>query len=234
MSIAIKVQGTQFKVQNADFSAYVELGCVIDGFNGPGGSKPEIDVTTLCSEGQEFIDGLPDFGSIAFTGLYNQQSAPARRLLDLYKNTTGQSVVSWQIVFNDATPGTLWEFEGYVSELSVNMQKNDVVRLSGSVKLSGTITETLGGSGCTPQVITFGEAPTVVEGDTGTVSATSDGGSNPISFTSLTPTVCTVSGTTVTGVTVGSCTIAANQLGGGAYCDAAQVVQTFPIEADGT
>ena len=143
MTIAIQSQGTELSVSEDGGNTYTDLGCVIDGFSGPGGSKPEIDVTTLCSAGQEFIDGLPDFGSISFTGLYNPNSVACQTLLSLYKG--GRSNVDWKITFSD-TSGSTWEFQGYVSEFSVNFQKNEVVRLSGSIRVSGDITETASGT----------------------------------------------------------------------------------------
>lgn len=139
MTIALQSQGTELSVSTDNGATYVDLGCVIDGFSGPGGSKPEIDVTTLCSPGQEFIDGLPDYGSISFTGLYNPNSDACQTLLDLYKG--GRSNADWKITFSD-TGASTWEFEGYVSEFSVNFQKNEVVRLSGAIRVSGDITET--------------------------------------------------------------------------------------------
>lgn len=139
-TIALQSQGTELSVSE-DGTTWTALGCVIDGFSGPGGSKPEIDVTTLCSAGQEFIDGLPDYGSISFTGLYNPNSAAARKLLTLYKG--GRTNVDWKITFSD-TLGSTWTFEGYVSQFATAFQKNEVVRLSGAIRVSGDITETVG------------------------------------------------------------------------------------------
>lgn len=144
MSIALQSQGTELAVSTDSGTTWVDLGCVIDGFSGPGGSKPEIDVTTLCSAGQEFIDGLPDFGSISFTGLYNPTSTAAQELLTLYKG--GRTAVDWRITFSD-TNGSTWEFEGYVSQFALAFQKNEVVRLSGAIRVSGDITETVGVAG---------------------------------------------------------------------------------------
>ncbi|MGB9081238.1 MAG: IPT/TIG domain-containing protein [Desulfuromonadaceae bacterium] len=78
------------------------------------------------------------------------------------------------------------------------------------------------------QIIYFGPAPTVIVGATGTVSATATSGLPP-TFRSLTPVVCTASGTSITGVTVGTCIIAANQGGDGAYNAASQVTQSFGV-----
>lgn len=60
--------------------------------------------------------------------------------------------------------------------------------------------------------ITFGSAPTIVEGGTGLVSATSSNTTGAaLVFSSATPAVCSISGTTVTSITTGTCTIQASQ-----------------------
>jgi len=79
------------------------------------------------------------------------------------------------------------------------------------------------------QTITFGTVPTVATGGTATVSATGGASGNPVTFTSTTTGVCTVSGSTVTGVAVGTCTIAANQLGSADYNAAPQATQSFAV-----
>ena len=80
------------------------------------------------------------------------------------------------------------------------------------------------------QTITFGTVPTVIVGGTGTVTATGGASGNPVTFSSTTPGVCTVSGSTVTGVSVGACTIAANQAGNANYNAATQATQTFTVD----
>jgi len=51
----------------------------------------------------------------------------------------------------------------------------------------------------------------------------------PVTFTSMTPSVCTVEGTTVTGVAAGTCTIAADQAGDANYNAAPQVTQNIIV-----
>lgn len=63
--------------------------------------------------------------------------------------------------------------------------------------------------------------------------ATSDSPANParpITYSSLAPAVCSVSGTTVSMVAPGVCTLAANQAGDAAYDAAAQATQTVAID----
>ena len=78
------------------------------------------------------------------------------------------------------------------------------------------------------QTITFGSAPSVVVGGVGTVSAMASSGL-VVSYSSLTPDICSTSGGTVTGVAVGSCAIAANQAGNSSYSAAAQVIQFITV-----
>ncbi len=79
-----------------------------------------------------------------------------------------------------------------------------------------------------PQTITFGAAPAVTVGGTGTLSATASSGL-AVTFTSTTTSICTASGSTVTGVAAGSCVVAANQAGNTTYAAAPQVTQTITI-----
>ena len=53
----------------------------------------------------------------------------------------------------------------------------------------------------------------------------------PVSFTSATPSVCTVSGTTLILVAVGTCTIDANQVGNGTFAAANTVSNSFAVAA---
>ena len=80
----------------------------------------------------------------------------------------------------------------------------------------------------TAQTISFGTAPTLVLKGTGNLTATATSGL-PVSFTSTTPKVCSVSGSTVTDLTAGTCNIAANQAGNSTYSAAPQVTQTITI-----
>ncbi|GAB3625896.1 Serine/threonine-protein kinase PknD [Pandoraea terrae] len=77
------------------------------------------------------------------------------------------------------------------------------------------------------QTISFGAAPSVVVGGTGTLSATATSGL-PVSF-STTSSTCSVSGTTVTGLAAGPCAVTANQAGNANYSAAPPATQTITI-----
>lgn len=67
-------------------------------------------------------------------------------------------------------------------------------------------------------------------GGTTTASATATSGL-AVSFTSSTPSICSVSGSTVTGVAAGVCTVTANQPGDGTYTAAPAVTQAIAVKA---
>ncbi|CAK0756112.1 exported hypothetical protein [Gammaproteobacteria bacterium] len=79
------------------------------------------------------------------------------------------------------------------------------------------------------QTIRFNAAPAVVVGGTGVVSAVGGASGNPVTFSSTTPTVCSVSGNVVTGLRAATCTVAANQASAANYTAANQVTQDIVI-----
>lgn len=82
----------------------------------------------------------------------------------------------------------------------------------------------------TTQTITFTSSPSspTVDGSY-LVSADGGGSGNPVTFSSETPDVCTVVGSTVSFVGAGSCTIDADQAGNAQYNPAPQVQQIFTV-----
>ena len=84
------------------------------------------------------------------------------------------------------------------------------------------------------QTITFASTPPdpALLGGSYTVSATGGGSGNPVTFTSLTPAVCPLSGATVSFVAVGTCSIAADQAGNTGFAPAARALQTFAVVYD--
>src|SRR6185369_8128077 len=92
---------------------------------------------------------------------------------------------------------------------------------------TGTASTTLTIRG--PQTITFDPIANQTHGDAPfTITSTASSGL-PVSFTSLTPSVATVSSDTVTIVGTGTATIRASQAGDATYLPAADVDQTFSV-----
>jgi hypothetical protein len=95
---------------------------------------------------------------------------------------------------------------------------------------AGSVTILLGAvTGQTAQTITFAPPGTVVFAVSPlTISATASSGL-PVSFASITTSVCAISGNTVTMADTGVCTIVASQPGNSVYAPAASVTQSFAI-----
>jgi streptogramin lyase len=95
---------------------------------------------------------------------------------------------------------------------------------------SSTQTIPLQGTGLPQsQIITFGALSNLMFGSAPfTLAATASSGL-PVSFSSTTTSVCTVSGTTATLVAVGTCTIQATQAGNATYAAATPVSQSFQV-----
>jgi hypothetical protein len=82
------------------------------------------------------------------------------------------------------------------------------------------------------QTITFNTITTQTVGTPLTLSATSSSNLT-VTYSSLTTSVCTVSGTTATMLTSGTCTIQATQTGNSSYAPATPVSQSFSVNAEG-
>jgi PKD repeat protein len=82
------------------------------------------------------------------------------------------------------------------------------------------------------QTITFTSTPPnpPIIGGTYIVSASGGASGNPVTFSSLTPGTCEISGATASFTARGACTIAANQAGNATYLPGSQVTQTFVID----
>ena len=148
---------------------------------------------------------------------------PAFYWSSTHKRVIGGS--AWSVDFNEG-----WSTEGN----NVNALQNvRLVRAGLSLGAFDTYPPDVGSGGgdLQPQSISFGGAPSLAFGGTGAVSATGGASGKPVMFTTITPQVCTVTGSTVSALAVGDCTIAANQAGNASYNAAAQVTQTINVTA---
>ncbi|NVO00879.1 MAG: chitobiase/beta-hexosaminidase C-terminal domain-containing protein, partial [Geobacteraceae bacterium] len=129
---------------------------------------------------------------------------------------SGTVDTTFSATINSLSPGATYHYRVVATNSAGSVAGNDVQFTTS--KLS--------------QSISFGSAPAVMTGGSGTVSASGGASGNPVIFTSQTPTVCTTTGTngaTITGVTVGTCIIAADQAGNTAYYAAQQITLSFTV-----
>ena len=124
---------------------------------------------------------------------------------------------------------------------SCNLSISFTPAVSGPIKSAAALTDnSLNGNPATEsipltgtgvalsQTMSFGPIANQVQGTMLALHATASSGLT-VSFVSLTPTVCTVSGASATLVNPGSCTIQASQPGNAQYAAATPVMQSFTV-----
>lgn len=110
---------------------------------------------------------------------------------------------------------------------------NTCINISYTCNIGTASTSTTGITSFVPiaQTITFQSLPTISVGTNGVITANGGSSGYPVVFTSITPTICSVTGTgTVTGISAGTCTVAANQAGSTTYSAASQTLTNLSIK----
>jgi hypothetical protein len=118
---------------------------------------------------------------------------------------------------------------GLGCDVSVNFMPSLRKTNTADIFLTATQSITLSGTGIGTQKITFKPIAAQALGTTLSLTAWASSGL-PVSLASLSPTVCTVAGTTASLIAGGACTIEASQGGGDLYQAASPVDQTFNVE----
>ena len=75
-----------------DSATFLDLSCTIKEIQFTGGQKQDIDVTTLCSEEQENINGLPSPSEISLSGNFYKnpaQDACVKRMATIRPTLSG-------------------------------------------------------------------------------------------------------------------------------------------------
>jgi len=142
---------------------------------------------------------------------------------------SGNSVVftsqTTAVCTTSGSNGATVNFVG-VGNCTVNMNQAGNANYAASPTLSATLTIANAN-----QTITYGVLPTLKVGISYTAAATATSGA-AVTFTSLTPTICTATGTngtTITANQLGVCTIAADQVGTANYDLAPQVTRALAV-----
>jgi hypothetical protein len=145
---------------------------------------------------------------------------PAGHLVGVRRMLAAGASCALPVEFIPATGGSI---AGSVVLTDNNLNQSGAMQ---SIGLSGTGTQE-------PQTITFTSPGTGsrAQGGTVMVSASGGGSGNPVTFTSLTPSVCTNPNSQGISslIAPGTCTFAANQAGNMDYSAAPQVTQSFTV-----
>lgn len=128
---AYATQGTVIR-RGGDESptVYTDIPQVVN-VSGPTASANEIDVTNLQSSAKEYVTGLVDYGQVTFDLVLDRNNAIHSGIKD---DLDANTVRSYQIETPD---GVVESFEARVQGLDQNIQTDDAVRASVTLRLTG-------------------------------------------------------------------------------------------------
>lgn len=134
----LKSQGTGIYLgDGASPQVYTEIAQVTN-ISGPDGSANEIDVTTLDSAAKEYLIGLADEGNVTLDVVFDSATTATQHaaLRTARNNGTTQH---FQIRLTDS-PRTTLTFDGLVSAFSLDVQTDDAIRASYTLRITGAVT----------------------------------------------------------------------------------------------
>ena len=118
-------------------NAYVALAGVTD-FQ-MGSSRNVISANTLASTAAEKVAGLLDNGNVQFNGKFQASDG---KMVDTWDAAQSGTEFNWRVVFSDS-PQTTFTFAGFVSNFSHSVSADSIVTVSGTVEITGAITDNL-------------------------------------------------------------------------------------------
>ena len=101
-----------------------------------GGSAEKVDVTTLADGNYKYINGIKDFGDLAFNFLYSNSDEASNYRVCRGLEEAGK-VVEWKVQFPD---GTSFEFSGEPSTTIDGQSVNSAITFTLNITLNSDIT----------------------------------------------------------------------------------------------
>lgn len=103
-----------------------------------GGAAEKVEVTVLSDANKRYINGVKDFGELAFKFLYdNSGSSSNYRVIKGLED--GEKIINWQVTFPD---GTKFAFTGQVSTQIDSAAVNAALTFTATITLNSEITVT--------------------------------------------------------------------------------------------
>lgn len=142
-----KTQGTEMWVASGG-SAIPKLGNVTS-ISGLGGSSNDIDITNFDSSQMEYLQSLGDGGTLTVNYNFSPTTASTQTIIDLKES---RATVEWCIGLSNGTtlptaaagvitapayPRSSIVFSGVVQGHTLDLQANDVVRATLTIRISG-------------------------------------------------------------------------------------------------
>ena len=103
-----------------------------------GGAAEKVEVTVLSDANKKYINGVKDFGELAFKFLYDNSGETSNyRVIKGLEN--GEKIINWQVTFPD---GTKFAFTGQVSTQIDSAAVNAALTFTATITLNSEITVT--------------------------------------------------------------------------------------------
>lgn len=136
----VKTQGLKLQLGSvASPQTFTDL-VHITGVTGLGsGTATEIDCTDFDSTAKEFVRGLRDGGSVTVNILWSPDEATHVTLWDL--NTAG-TTRQWRVLLSN-TSASYYEFNAFISQLSLDFAIDSVVQGQMTLRVSGSTSQTV-------------------------------------------------------------------------------------------
>ena len=109
--------------------------CETKNWNRTGASKTQIDVTTVCSNAQEFESGLPGLGTLALTFNYAGDTSTAQIALKTWDDSSGTMAIKRELPNSGGTRVYL----GTVQQMSDTGGVGGVWEASANIQLTGSV-----------------------------------------------------------------------------------------------
>lgn len=109
----------------------------ITSISGFGTTRSEIDTTDLDDASRTFILGLKDNGSVQISLNYDPDNTQHTLLRTL--NNSGASR-AFRLTLSDTSPKTVYNFSAYVMEFALEINVDDVLKATATLRISGDIT----------------------------------------------------------------------------------------------
>lgn len=110
-----------------------------EGFDGPTGTKEQIEVTALKDTAKKYVAGMPDYGEITFNLFWDPADSTHQYLLTSYQ--TANKTEDFKIVASDAGAAEA-TFQGQVTGFKWSFQKGAACMVAVTIKVSGDVTVT--------------------------------------------------------------------------------------------
>lgn len=103
-----------------------------------GGTAEKVDVTVLADGNKKYINGIKDYGDLAFKFLYDNSGATSNYRIVRGLEEAGK-VVEWKVTFPDNTE---FAFSGEVTTSIDGASVNNAITFTATINLNSDITVT--------------------------------------------------------------------------------------------